>query len=348
MGGTEHAELGFGLVCFAGAATGLGAAIVFSKRLVSLASKRFLAGALGVSAGVMLYVSFVEILVKSMDAFNDAGESEGMAYFYATLCFFCGVLANAILDRVVHWLEAMDSPFAPKGGSHVLAKLPGDEAEHGGDSQHVDMSYVDMKMVKGLNEEGAAAAEPANTSFNIEAGAEAALEAGKGHVEETKEGELAVGTDQKLKRMGMLTALAIGLHNFPEGLATFVATLDDPSVGAGLAIAIAIHNVPEGICVSVPIYYATGNRTRAFLWALLSGVSEPIGAGLGWLVLANTFDDRIYGTLFGIVGGIMVHIVLHELIPTALRYDPEDKVVTHSVFIGCAIMALSLVLFQVA
>ena len=148
--------------------------------------------------------------------------------------------------------------------------------------------------------------------------------------------------------MGMLTALAIGLHNFPEGLATFVATLDDPSVGAGLAIAIAIHNVPEGICVSVPIYYATGNRTRAFLWALLSGVSEPIGAGLGWLVLANTFDDRIYGTLFGIVGGIMVHIVLHELIPTALRYDPEDKVVTHSVFIGCAIMALSLVLFQVA
>ena len=154
MGGTEHAELGFGLVCFAGAATGLGAAIVFSKRLVSLASKRFLAGALGVSAGVMLYVSFVEILVKSMDAFNDAGESEGMAYFYATLCFFCGVLANAILDRVVHWLEAMDSPFAPKGGSHVLAKLPGDEAEHGGDSQHVDMSYVDMKMVKGLNEAG--------------------------------------------------------------------------------------------------------------------------------------------------------------------------------------------------
>merc|ERR1712151_842479 len=87
---------------------------------------------------------------------------------------------------------------------------------------------------------------------------------------------------RKLNKMGLSTALAIALHNFPEGLATFIAALDDPKVGAVLAIAIGIHNIPEGLCVSPPISYATGNRWKGFLWALLSGLSEPIAAFLGW------------------------------------------------------------------
>lgn len=153
------------------------------------------------------------------------------------------------------------------------------------------------------------------------------------------------GDDEKLVRMGLMTAVAIGIHNFPEGLATFVAALSDPSVGLALAIAIAIHNIPEGLCVAIPVYYATGNRWKAFGWALLSGVSEPIGAGLGWLILKDIMSELVYGILFGVVAGMMVNITIHELIPTAVRYDPADKVTTNSIIVGMAVMAVSLTLF---
>jgi zinc transporter ZupT len=148
-----------------------------------------------------------------------------------------------------------------------------------------------------------------------------------------------------LMRMSVNTAIAIGLHNFPEGLATFVATLHDPSVGAVLAIAIAIHNIPEGLCVALPIYYATGNRRTAFLWAILSGLSEPIAAVVGYIILANHFTSITYGILFGIVAGMMVMISTRELLPTAHRYDPNDHYVTYSFIFGMSILALSLVLF---
>ena len=151
--------------------------------------------------------------------------------------------------------------------------------------------------------------------------------------------------ERKLMRMSINTAIAIGLHNFPEGLATFVATLSDPAIGGVLAIAIAIHNIPEGLCVAMPIYYATGNRWKAFGYALLSGVAEPIAALLGWAVLANSFSDRLYGILFGLVAGMMIIISARELLPTAHRYDPEDTVVTYSFIGGMGIMAISLVLF---
>ena len=151
---------------------------------------------------------------------------------------------------------------------------------------------------------------------------------------------------KKLVNMGFNTALAIALHNFPEGLATFVAALTDPSVGVVLAVAIAIHNIPEGLCVALPIYYATGNRWKSFLWGCLSGLSEPIAALLGWAVLANAVSQAVYASLFGIVSGMMVMISLKELLPTAHRYDPEDAVVTYSVVAGMAIIAISLVLFN--
>ena len=151
---------------------------------------------------------------------------------------------------------------------------------------------------------------------------------------------------KKLVKMGLSTAVAIALHNFPEGLATFVAALDDPSVGAVLAIAIGIHNIPEGLCVALPIYYATGNRWKAFMWGCLSGLSEPVAALLGWLVLAKAMGENVYAILFGLVSGMMVIISLKELIPTAHRYDPQDTVVTYSVIGGMVIIALSLALFK--
>jgi zinc transporter, ZIP family len=107
--------------------------------------------------------------------------------------------------------------------------------------------------------------------------------------------------------MGLLTAIAIGIHNLPEGLATFVAALADPLNGVAIAVAIALHNIPEGVCVAMPVYYATGSRTKGFLWAFLSGLSEPIGGLLGYLVLyGNRMSDLAYGILFCVVAGMMV------------------------------------------
>ena len=154
--------------------------------------------------------------------------------------------------------------------------------------------------------------------------------------------------NKKLVRMGMQTAVAIALHNFPEGLATFVAVLEDPKIGAILAVAIGIHNIPEGFCVALPIYYATGNRKKAFWWGALSGMSEPVGALLGWLILANSFSDAIYGLMFGLVAGMMVMISLKELLPTAYSFDPGDTVVTNSLIArSMVVISLSLVLYYV-
>lgn len=125
-----------------------------------------------------------------------------------------------------------------------------------------------------------------------------------------------------------------------------MAVLEDPSVGISIAVAIGVHNIPEGICVAIPIYYATKSKRKAFLWATLSGMTELVGALLGWLVLREVFTELIYGILFGIVSGMMVYISLKELLPTAHRYDPEDKVTTIGLVAGMTVMALSLILFQ--
>lgn len=148
----------------------------------------------------------------------------------------------------------------------------------------------------------------------------------------------------KLLRMGMLSAVAIGIHNFPEGLAAFISALTDPSIGIPIAIAIALHNIPEGISVSVPIYYATGSRKKAFWFSFLSGVSEPVGAVLGYLVLRPFVSPTLFGILFASVAGIMVFISMDELFPTAKEYGKGHAAV-YGLISGMAVMALSLLLF---
>jgi len=150
---------------------------------------------------------------------------------------------------------------------------------------------------------------------------------------------------KRLNLMGILTAVAISIHNFPEGLATFLVTVKEFEVGVGLGIAIAIHNVPEGICVAMPIYYATGSKWKAFLWSLLSGLTEPIGGIVGFAVLQPVFTDLVFGIVFSMVGGMMVFIVCHELLPAAHRYMENSAKTTAWLIAGMAIMAISLVLF---
>ena len=150
-----------------------------------------------------------------------------------------------------------------------------------------------------------------------------------------------------LQKMGLLTAAAVALHNFPEGLATFIGALEDTSVGATLALAIAIHNIPEGIAVAMPIYYGTGNAKKAMLWAFLSGIAEPMGALIGYLVLMDHFSDTTFGVVFALVAGMMIYISFVCLLPTAFKYDPENKVYAPFCVLGMIIMGLSIVLFDI-
>lgn len=150
----------------------------------------------------------------------------------------------------------------------------------------------------------------------------------------------------KLIRMGTFTALAIAIHNFPEGLATFTAAMHDPNLGIAIAVAVAIHNIPEGIAVSVPIYCASGDRKKAFKLSFLSGLAEPIGALFGYLFLFRIFSNTqiFMGILFGAVAGIMVFISLDELLPTAREYE-ETHLSIYGLIGGMMVMAVSLLLF---
>jgi len=304
------------LVVAAGLSTSVGAAAVYFKVLVRLASKGVLAAGLGFSGGVMLYVSFVEIFVKSQLAFAEAIEDPAHAYMAATACMFGGMALMRLLGLLVHALDK-DHSCACEDHSGPQIRSP--------------------VMSPGTMPDAPPSAEPGLVEAPAE-GSPAGDDAD------------AAAKDRKLQAMGLNTALAIALHNFPEGLATFVATLADPSVGVTLAVAIAIHNVPEGLCVALPIYYASGSRHKGFFWALLSGLSEPVGALIGYLIIKASGEDMnqtVYGVLFGVVAGMMIMIVMLELVPTALRYDPADKYVTNSMVAGMVVMAASLVLFTV-
>eukprot|EP00633_Aureoumbra_lagunensis_P002021 CAMPEP_0197289140 /NCGR_PEP_ID=MMETSP0890-20130614/6344_1 /TAXON_ID=44058 ORGANISM="Aureoumbra lagunensis, Strain CCMP1510" /NCGR_SAMPLE_ID=MMETSP0890 /ASSEMBLY_ACC=CAM_ASM_000533 /LENGTH=312 /DNA_ID=CAMNT_0042760323 /DNA_START=150 /DNA_END=1088 /DNA_ORIENTATION=+ len=312
--------------------------------MVKLASKQVLALALAVSAGVMLYVSFVEILVKSQVAFEGPlGPSD--AYMAATASLFGGMIFMGAVDVLVHRLDPQHDANHSSDPQQFVATQLQDEAALA--------SAVELGTL-GNCEGGPAAADKSTTTSNDEttfSQISPKSTSSKDMTDIANEKNLLKHLEPRpdeLKRMGVMTAIAIGLHNFPEGLATFVATIAEPTVGIALSIAIAIHNIPEGLCVAMPIYFACGDRWRAFRWAILSGISEPIGALLGWIVLAHAFNQVIYGIIFGAVAGMMVMIVLHELLPTAHKYDPNDQVVTKGFCAGMAIMAASLILFVYA
>lgn len=259
----------FGLTLFAGLSTGIGSIIAFVYKEIN---PKFLSASLGFSAGVMIYVSMVEIFAKAKDALtSDLGATRG--YWYTVIAFFAGMAIIALIDKLV---PAADNP-------HELCSLD-------------DLDCP----------------EEADT------------------------------TD--LMRMGLFSALAITIHNFPEGIATFVSALQDPSLGVSIAIAIAIHNIPEGIAVSMPIYYATGSRRKAFVYSSLSGFAEPIGALIGYFLLQRIFGESMFGFTFAAVAGIMVYISLDELLPTAEKYG-EHHVAIFGLIGGMVVMAASLVLF---
>jgi len=284
----ENFYIAFGLTLFAGLATGIGSALAFFTKQTN---KRFLSLALGFSAGVMIYVSFVEIFVKAkIFLVADLGVVKGT--WVTVVSFFGGVFLIAIIDKMV---PSFENPHELKGVEEI--------------AQITELENDLKKMEKGHKSEG----EP--HEFN-----------------------------HAMMRMGMFSALAIGIHNFPEGLATFVATLKDPSLGVPIAVAIAIHNIPEGIAVSVPIYFATGNKKKAFFYSFLSGLAEPVGALVGYLLLMPFLSDTVFGIIFAGIAGIMVFISLDELLPAAQKYG-EHHLSIYGLISGMGVMAISLLLF---
>ena len=162
-----------------------------------------------------------------------------------------------------------------------------------------------------------------------------------------KQFEMRNKEDKELKQTGVMATVAIAIHNFPEGIITFIAALYDPALGVAIAIAIIIHNIPEGIAMAAPIYHATGSKKKAFLVSLGAGLTEPIGALIAWLFISNIFDDieGLFGIPFAVVGGIMVYVAIHTLLPAAQKYG-KHHVVMKWLFLGMAVMALSLVIIE--
>ncbi len=265
----NNVALAFLITTLAGLSTGIGSCIAFFAKKTNT---KFLAVALGFSAGVMIYVSMLELLPSAMDSLElSFGAKQGT--LWAILAFFGGIGAIAIIDKVI---PENENPHSVTSPAHAAA---------------------------------------------------------------------ALGNNHKLMRTGLFTALAITIHNFPEGMATFVSALQEPTIAIPIAVAIAIHNIPEGIAVSVPIYYATGNRKKAFWYSFASGLSEPLGAVIGYLILMPFINDTVNGFLFAAVAGIMVFISFDELLPAAREYG-EHHLSIYGLCAGMAVMALSLWLFM--
>jgi len=261
--------IALGLTAIAGLSTGIGSTIAFFARKTNT---KFLAVSLGFSAGVMIYVSMIEIFFKAQDSLQNAmGERNGT--IATVVAFFAGMFLIGVIDKLI----------PQKENPHEIKKLEREE--------------------------------------------------------ESPERK------NKLMRTGLFTALAIAIHNFPEGLATFVSALQEPSLAIPIVVAIAIHNIPEGIAVSVPIYYATGNKKKAFFYSFISGLSELVGAILGYLILLPFMSDLVYGLLFAGVAGIMVFISLDELLPSAREYG-EHHLSIYGLVAGMIVMAVSLILFM--
>ncbi|MDD3765972.1 MAG: zinc transporter ZupT [Eubacteriales bacterium] len=245
-----------------GLTTSIGGALAFFLKRDSM---KVLAIGLSFSAGVMIFVSFMEILPAAIDFFTThLGATKGK--LVAIIIFFFGIALAALIDY-----------FMP---DHVTN----------------DMIDDDQKV--------------------------------------------------RLKRVGVFTAIAIAIHNFPEGLATFMAGLNSFSLSIPIAVAIALHNIPEGISVALPIYNATGKKRKAFLWAFVAGMAEPLGAIIGFVVLINILNDYTFGASFALIAGIMIYLALDELLPMAKEYDEGHQGII-GVSLGMLVMAMTTLFFEI-
>mmetsp|Transcript_21082 Transcript_21082/g.70239 ORF Transcript_21082/g.70239 Transcript_21082/m.70239 type:complete len:401 (-) Transcript_21082:336-1538(-) len=395
-----NVALSFGLVLAAGMCTSLGAAVAF---VVNVENKTFLAISLALSAGIMTYVSMVEIFTKSVVAFSDewcpqrgANEICSKGYGSATAFFFAGLVLCAAINVVtsrkfvamaVHTMKNLCSSAKPDSSTNVENELRNDcmsgmeeiqvtttdDANEGDPDTwpedvcslppgwEVRISRATLKhfyvhVPTGTRTSTVPLTQPLTPEMSRtdeDLSETLMVDHSQGRCDKDQEEESLSRRRHpdpaallELQSTGILAGLAVAIHNFPEGLATFVATMADSSVGVTICVAIAIHNIPEGICVAMPIYHATKSRLKGFIWATISGLSEPLGAVVGYLAVKDNINNVSYGAMFALVAGMMVFISLAELLPSAYRHDVNHAIVTSSWVLGMLIMALSLVAFN--
>lgn len=277
----------FGITLFAGLATGIGGLIAFFAKRTKTT---FLAFSLGFSAGVMIFISFTEILTEA-GRLMEMNYDRNTAAWLTFLFFVAGIALSATIDKIL----------PSEGNPHELKRV---------EQMHPESRDPDKPECQGRK-----------------------MQHRGGHSIR----------DRKLMRIGTFTAIAIGVHNFPEGIATFMSAMSDVTVGISIALAVAIHNIPEGIAVSVPVYYATGSRRKALAWSVLSGFSEPIGAFAGYFILTLFNTDISLGFVFAMVAGIMIYISFDELLPAAHKYG-KHHVAIYGLISGMIVIGLSLIL----
>ncbi len=303
------------LSLFAGLSTGIGSSIAFFMKKMNF---KILSFSLAVSAGVMIYVSFMELLVEANHIIGEG---------YVILIFFVGMMFMWIIDRILPELKNPHHPLVEEDFACLEEEIP-----DGPQPKAIHVRITPKEEQKGENEP------------EEERGKQ--HQHGKHHKDFIKIENLDHDhpfCKGALYKTGYLTALALAIHNFPEGMITFASGMDDIRLGIVMTIAIAIHNIPEGISVSMPIYYSTGNKKLAFKYSFLSGLAEPLGALLTYLILMPFLNEQIIHGMMAFVAGVMIYISFDELIPSAHEYGAGPFLVIGTM-VGMGIMALSLLL----
>ena len=268
----------FFLSLIAGLSTTIGSVIAF---MVKKPSPKFISFVMGFSAGVMIFISFVELLLRSMSS---------IGYLPGILFFFLGMSIMFLIDVVVSHKYEFENSI------EVLIN------ENGSYKPHLHYGHRHRQHFRGEKK------------------------------------------NLKIDKTSLFIILGVFIHNFPEGMATFIGTLAEINLGLVLTLAITLHNIPEGIAVSMPIYAYTGSKKKAFKWSFISGISEPIGAIITWVFLFPFITPTLLSALLGVVGGVMVYISLDELLPASRSLGKEHHSIL-GIMSGMIIIALSLALF---
>ncbi|TDH71154.1 hypothetical protein CCR75_006589 [Bremia lactucae] len=308
----------FGINALAALTTILGGCIVFSNKLLQLASPKCMAVLLSVSGGITLFQTLLMLLAHSFKQFytafscieNDCkfgfkDDNQGTAWLATTGCFIGGIGISYVVDIIIR------------------------------------------KLTPGENMNGTARTQPEPLSFEegtYELKPPVELAQSHGHDVFIKMDEAA---KEKLKRMGILSAIAVGIHNIPEGMATFVASSEHGWNGLSLAIGVALHNIAEGVAVATPIYFATGSTCRGLLWCFLSAFAQQLGGLISFAFLGMNAAEGTRGILYGLCAGMMSGISIKEIIPTAFMYaNGQLHLVSSGILGGMILMSICLIFFK--
>jgi ZIP family zinc transporter len=294
--------LGLLLSLIAGLSTGIGSAVVLFIKKPKMTVLSF---SLGVSAGVMIYIAFMELLPHGIQTAGNI----------SIVLFFAGMGVPGLIDLIVP--EPFLENGAMSGACETGLDLNGKGHGHEGLNMHD----------QGKNHE-----ERPHLHRHMFIRRKTIVHSEEEHKKIT------------ILRSGIMTAVALTIHNIPEGMATFSSTLSDMNLGLLITFAIIIHNIPEGVSAALPIFCATGNRKKAFYMSFLSGLAEPAGALACALILLPFLNPQVIAGLLAFVGGIMIYISLDEILPTAHKYGNGHLVIV-GVVIGMIIMSISLLTF---